>query len=64
MELTLLYSLIEDKKNELVQLAIKYGMNHEKVLLLSQELDDLIFRFMKNKIEFFYELSYTLYIFS
>ncbi|EOQ07272.1 hypothetical protein KOY_05343 [Bacillus cereus VDM021] len=49
MELTLLHRLIEDKKNELVQLAIKYGMNHEKVLLLSQELDDLIFRFMKKQ---------------
>lgn len=34
MELTMLHSLIEDKKNELVQLATKYGMKHEKVLIL------------------------------
>ncbi|EJS45679.1 aspartyl-phosphate phosphatase Spo0E family protein [Bacillus cereus] len=47
MELTRLHSVIEDKKKELVQLAIKYGIKHKKVLTLSQELDCLIFKFMK-----------------
>ncbi|SFK12541.1 MULTISPECIES: aspartyl-phosphate phosphatase Spo0E family protein [unclassified Bacillus (in: firmicutes)] len=49
MELRKLHSVIENKKNELVQLVIKYGINHKKVLTLSQELDCLIFKFMKRQ---------------
>ncbi|MDC2866336.1 MULTISPECIES: aspartyl-phosphate phosphatase Spo0E family protein [unclassified Bacillus (in: firmicutes)] len=49
MELTKLHSTIEDKKNELIQLVIKYGINHKKVLTLSRELDFLIFKFMKRQ---------------
>ncbi|MEI4803796.1 aspartyl-phosphate phosphatase Spo0E family protein [Bacillus sp. NPDC077411] len=49
MGLTKLHSVIEDKKSELVQLALKYGINHKKVLTLSQELDCLIFKFMKRQ---------------
>jgi len=49
VKLTKLHSVIEDKKNELIQLVIEYGINHKKVLTLSRELDCLIFKFMKGQ---------------
>lgn len=42
MELAKLEKVIEIKKEELLYLVSDYGIQHEKVLALSQELDKLI----------------------
>jgi septum formation topological specificity factor MinE len=43
---------IEKRKEELIQLVIKYGFSHKKVINVSQELDRLIYQLMrKSKIE-------------
>ncbi|PEV97761.1 Spo0E family sporulation regulatory protein-aspartic acid phosphatase [Bacillus cereus] len=46
MELVKLEKVIEIKKEELLYLVSDYGMQHEKVLTLSQEIDRLINYFM------------------
>ena len=46
MELAKLEKVIEIKKKELLYLVSDYGIQHEKVLALSQELDKLINYFM------------------
>ncbi|MGF9767346.1 Spo0E family sporulation regulatory protein-aspartic acid phosphatase [Bacillus albus] len=46
MELVKLEKVIEIKKEELFYLVSDYGIQHEKVLELSQELDKLINYFM------------------
>ena len=46
MELAKLEKVIEIKKVELLYLVSDYGIQHEKVLALSQELDKLINYFM------------------
>ena len=46
MELAKLEKVIEIKKEELLYLVSDYGIQHEKVLALSQELDKLINYFM------------------
>ncbi|HDR7795817.1 TPA: aspartyl-phosphate phosphatase Spo0E family protein [Bacillus luti] len=46
MELVKLERVIETKKEELLYLVSDYGIQHEKVLALSQELDKLINYFM------------------
>ncbi len=46
MELAKLEKVIENKKEELLYLVSDYGIQHEKVLALSQELDKLINYFM------------------
>ncbi|MCP1324454.1 aspartyl-phosphate phosphatase Spo0E family protein [Bacillus sp. S0628] len=46
MELAKLEKVIEIKKEELLYLVSAYGIQHEKVLALSQELDKLINYFM------------------
>ncbi|HDR5764554.1 TPA: aspartyl-phosphate phosphatase Spo0E family protein, partial [Bacillus pacificus] len=42
MELVKLEKVIEIKKEELLYLVSDYGIQHEKVLALSQEIDKLI----------------------
>lgn len=46
MELVKLEKVIEIKKEELLYLVSDYGIQHEKVLALSQEIDKLINYFM------------------
>ncbi|MCI4060459.1 aspartyl-phosphate phosphatase Spo0E family protein [Bacillus cereus] len=46
MLLAKLVKVIEIKKDELLYLVSDYGIQHEKVLSLSQELDKLINYFM------------------
>ena len=46
MELAKLEKVIEIKKEELLYLVSDYGIQHENVLALSQELDKLINYFM------------------
>jgi len=46
MELVKLEKAIEIKKEELLYLVSDYGIKHEKVLALSQEIDKLINYFM------------------
>lgn len=46
MELVKLEKVIEIKKGELLYLVSDYGIQHEKVLALSQEIDKLINYFM------------------
>ncbi|MEM5662879.1 aspartyl-phosphate phosphatase Spo0E family protein [Bacillus cereus] len=41
-----LKDLIENKKLELVELVNKHGFSHTKVLYLSQEIDNLINKYM------------------
>lgn len=38
---------IEKKREELTILVRMYGFNHEKVVVCSQELDDLVYRLME-----------------
>ncbi|KFN03505.1 aspartyl-phosphate phosphatase Spo0E family protein [Bacillus clarus] len=49
MELRNLEEVIEAKKEELLQLVLNYGFQHEKVLELSREIDKLINWFMFSK---------------
>ncbi|MCY2907561.1 aspartyl-phosphate phosphatase Spo0E family protein [Bacillus anthracis] len=51
MELVKLEKVIEIKKEELLYLVSDYGIQHEKVLALSQEIDKLINYFMFLEIE-------------
>ncbi|MDM5193683.1 aspartyl-phosphate phosphatase Spo0E family protein [Bacillus hominis] len=46
MELVKLEKVIELKKEELLYLVSNYGLQHEKVIALSQEIDKLINWFM------------------
>ncbi|PDZ46813.1 aspartyl-phosphate phosphatase Spo0E family protein [Bacillus wiedmannii] len=46
MELVKLEKVIEIKKEELLYLVSDYGIQHKKVLALSQEIDKLINYFM------------------
>ncbi|MBE7104451.1 aspartyl-phosphate phosphatase Spo0E family protein [Bacillus cereus] len=46
MELVKLEKVIELKKEELLYLVSNYGLQHEKVIVLSQEIDKLINWFM------------------
>ncbi|SME44582.1 aspartyl-phosphate phosphatase Spo0E family protein [Bacillus pacificus] len=46
MELVKLEKVIEIKKEELLYLVSDYGIQYEKVLALSQEIDKLINYFM------------------
>ncbi|MBJ8008082.1 aspartyl-phosphate phosphatase Spo0E family protein [Bacillus cereus] len=46
MELVKLEKIIELKKEELLNLVSNYGLKHEKVIALSQEIDKLINWFM------------------
>ncbi len=39
---------IEKKREELTILVRMYGFNHEKVVVCSQELDDLVYRLMES----------------
>ncbi|WP_254786494.1 aspartyl-phosphate phosphatase Spo0E family protein [Bacillus sp. 71mf] len=39
---------IEEKREELIGLVRMYGFNHEKVVVCSQELDDLVYRLMES----------------
>ncbi|KOS29095.1 stage 0 sporulation regulatory protein [Bacillus anthracis] len=40
---------IENKKKELIQLVARHGLDHDKVLLFSRDLDKLINKFMNVK---------------
>ncbi|MDM5436606.1 aspartyl-phosphate phosphatase Spo0E family protein [Bacillus hominis] len=52
MDIKTLNDTIEKRKEELIQLVIKYGFSHKKVIHVSQELDRLIYQLMKkSKIE-------------
>ncbi|QWG50548.1 aspartyl-phosphate phosphatase Spo0E family protein [Bacillus mycoides] len=46
MELVKLEKIIELKKEELLNRVSNYGLQHEKVIALSQEIDKLINWFM------------------
>ncbi|PFL17134.1 Spo0E family sporulation regulatory protein-aspartic acid phosphatase [Bacillus cereus] len=46
MELVKLEKVIELKKEELLNLVLNYGLQHEKVIELSQEIEKLINWFM------------------
>ncbi|MCP9224059.1 aspartyl-phosphate phosphatase Spo0E family protein [Bacillus mycoides] len=46
MELVKLEKIIELKKEELLNQVSNYGLQHEKVIALSQEIDKLINWFM------------------
>ncbi|MEK4707221.1 aspartyl-phosphate phosphatase Spo0E family protein [Bacillus sp. FSL R10-2780] len=46
MELVKLEKIIELKKEELLNLVSNYGLQYEKVIALSQEIDKLINWFM------------------
>ena len=46
MEMGKLQNKIENKKKELIQLVAKHGLDHDKVLLFSRDLDILINKFM------------------
>ncbi|ENQ3105570.1 Spo0E like sporulation regulatory protein [Bacillus sp. 491mf] len=39
---------IEKKREELIELVRMHGFNHEKVVVCSQELDELVYRLMEN----------------
>ncbi|MDM5154291.1 aspartyl-phosphate phosphatase Spo0E family protein [Bacillus sp. DX1.1] len=49
MEMRKLHNIIEEKKKELIQLVTSYGLDHEKVIDFSQDLDCLIYRMMEQK---------------
>ncbi|MCU5086841.1 aspartyl-phosphate phosphatase Spo0E family protein [Bacillus cereus] len=52
MDIRVLNDTIEKRKEELIQLVIKYGFSHHKIIKVSQELDRLIYQLMrKSKIE-------------
>ncbi|PGL73896.1 transcriptional regulator [Bacillus sp. AFS054943] len=40
---------MENKKKELIQLVARHGLDHDKVLLFSRDLDILINKFMNVK---------------
>ncbi|MDC2863029.1 MULTISPECIES: aspartyl-phosphate phosphatase Spo0E family protein [unclassified Bacillus (in: firmicutes)] len=37
---------VEEKRGELTELVKMYGLNHEKVVVCSKELDELVYRLM------------------
>lgn len=39
---------IEEKRGELIELVKMYGLNHEKVVVCSKELDELVYRLMES----------------
>ncbi|MGF2711023.1 hypothetical protein BWGOE3_16700 [Bacillus mycoides] len=49
MEMEQLHNKIEHKKKELIQLVARHGLDHDKVLLFSRDLDILINKFMNVK---------------
>ncbi|HDR5707106.1 TPA: aspartyl-phosphate phosphatase Spo0E family protein, partial [Bacillus anthracis] len=49
MEMGQLKNKIENKKKELIQLVARHGLDHDKVLLFSRDLDKLINKFMNVK---------------
>lgn len=49
MEMGKLHNKIENKKKELIQLVARHGLEHDKVLLFSRDLDKLINKFMNVK---------------
>ncbi|MGR5979857.1 aspartyl-phosphate phosphatase Spo0E family protein [Bacillus cereus] len=49
MEMGQLQNKIENKKKELIQLVARHGLDHDKVLLFSRDLDILINKFMNGK---------------
>ncbi|SCC13128.1 Stage 0 sporulation regulatory protein [Bacillus mycoides] len=49
MEMGQLHNKIEHKKKELIQLVVQHGLDHNKVLLFSRDLDILINKFMNIK---------------
>ncbi|KAB2455016.1 aspartyl-phosphate phosphatase Spo0E family protein [Bacillus sp. CH126_4D] len=49
MEMRKLHNKIENKKKELIQLVARHGLEHDKVLLFSKDLDILINKFMSVK---------------
>ncbi|MBE7118964.1 Spo0E family sporulation regulatory protein-aspartic acid phosphatase [Bacillus cereus] len=49
MEMGQLHNKIEYKKKELIQLVARHGLDHDKVLLFSRDLDILINKFMNIK---------------
>ncbi|EJQ48014.1 MULTISPECIES: aspartyl-phosphate phosphatase Spo0E family protein [Bacillus] len=49
MEMGKLHNKIENKKKELIQLVARHGLDHDKVLLFSRDLDILINKFMNVK---------------
>lgn len=49
MEMGQLQNKIETKKKELIQLVARHGLDHDKVLLFSRDLDILINKFMNVK---------------
>ncbi|MGW5955822.1 aspartyl-phosphate phosphatase Spo0E family protein [Bacillus mycoides] len=52
MDIKSLNVTVEKRKEELIQLVIKYGLSHKKIIHVSQELNRLIYQLMrKSKIE-------------
>ncbi|SCM93516.1 Uncharacterized protein BWINRASL_01527 [Bacillus mycoides] len=49
MEMGQLHNKIKHKKKELIQLVARHGLDHDKVLLFSRDLDILINKFMNMK---------------
>ncbi|MED0991061.1 aspartyl-phosphate phosphatase Spo0E family protein [Bacillus nitratireducens] len=49
IEMEKLHNKIEHKKKELIQLVARHGLDHDKVLLFSRDLDILINKFMNIK---------------
>ncbi|KFM95107.1 aspartyl-phosphate phosphatase Spo0E family protein [Bacillus clarus] len=47
MDIKILNDTIEKRKEELIQLVLKYGFSHQKVINVSQELDRLIYQLMR-----------------
>ncbi len=52
---------IENKKKELIQLVARHGLDHDKVLLFSRDLDKLINKFMNVKIKYINKEFVVLY---
>ncbi|MGY1465777.1 aspartyl-phosphate phosphatase Spo0E family protein (plasmid) [Bacillus toyonensis] len=55
MDMKLLHEMIEDQKKELGYLVKIYGFRHQKVIIVSQKLDLLIYKAMDR-----YRLDYKI----